>query len=408
MIPAKGVKEFNDQLIEANDRLKVLSSAIVYGRNASGKSNLLRALKAIQFLATSSSELKVGERIPPYEPFKLDGKSHQMPIRLKIEFLAKDDLKYVFEIEYTEKRIEYEKMSFYPKGQPAILYERLAGEEIRYGDYMTGRKKDIESLLYENQSFLSKVGADRIPQLKEPYMFFEQYLYLSIFHDTDYDDALIQVFTQKLNEDDIPHFKNNMNKLIKVADTGIQDIIVKEVDIDVSKLPEDMDEEDKRKFVERFKHQIRTIHPLYVDGIREGQIEFRLNDESTGTLKLLAIGGLILEAISDGSVLVVDELDKSLHPKLTKALINIFNSPITNPKKAQLIFATHDVSLLSSDLFRRDQIWFVEKELEGYSYTYAISDIQGVRPDVPYDKWYMNGKFGGMPVINEKELDFQF
>jgi len=104
----------------------------------------------------------------------------------------------------------------------------------------------------------------------------------------------------------------------------------------------------------------------------------------------------------------ITSLHGYLHPKLTRALINIFHSKKTNPNKAQLIFATHDVSLLDNELFRRDQVWFAEKEYEGFSHYYAISDIQSVRPNAPFEKYYMSGRFGANPVINEVELNFQF
>ena len=120
------------------------------------------------------------------------------------------------------------------------------------------------------------------------------------------------------------------------------------------------------------------------------------------------MGGIILGTLAEGQVLIIDELDNSLHPKLTKVLVGLFNDPATNPKKAQLIFTTHEVSLLDNELFRRDQIWLAEKEYQGYSHYYTIADIAGVRKDVPLEKWYMNGRFGATPVINEYDLNFEF
>ena len=137
-----------------------------------------------------------------------------------------------------------------------------------------------------------------------------------------------------------------------------------------------------------------------------GFIDFDLVDESAGTKKLLLFGSYMLDCLSDGDVLFVDELDKGLHPKLMQAIIRIFNNPKTNPNNAQLIFTTHDVSLLGADLFRRDQIWITEKELNGISSYYTLADIKGVRADVPFEKYLLNGTFGGTPVLNE--FDFEF
>ncbi|MBL4657001.1 MAG: ATP-binding protein [Flavobacteriales bacterium] len=406
MLPATSVKEYPNQLLKVG-RMNALSTAIVYGRNSSGKSNFLRAFRAIQYMVMDSANLKVKESIRPYEPFLLDKGTLKKPVELKLDFVAKDKIRYVYEIGYTRKRIEYERLTHYPKGQPAMLFSRTPGKAIKYGD-LSGRKKDIENLLYDNQLYLSKVGSERIPQLAEVYLFFSEHMFVSIVHDTSYDNILIQFFTDKMAEDNIPHFKENINKLIRVADTGIKALEIKETDFKKEKLPEDMEEDKKKEIIKKYKYQIRTIHPFFEKGKEKGETLFRLQEESTGTIKLLAVGGLILEALAAGQVLVIDELDKSLHPKLTKTLIEVFQNPKTNPKGAQLIFATHDVALLDNELFRRDAIWFVEKEYEGESHLYSVSDISGVRRDVPFDKWYLNGRFGATPVINQHELDFKF
>jgi AAA15 family ATPase/GTPase len=280
--------------------------------------------------------------------------------------------------------------------------------EETYKEAIEDRKKDIEDKLYENQLFLSKVSTDKLEGLTSAYLFFSEGIYVSTFHDTKYDNLLIQTFTNKMAKDDIPFFKENINNLMQVADTGIDCIDIKEIEIDTDTLPEEMSDEKKQELVEKYKHKIRTIHKKFDGEKEDGIVEFKLTEESTGTIKLLAIGGLILEALADGKVLIVDELDKSLHPKLTRALINIFHSKKTNPNNAQLIFATHDVSLLDNELFRRDQVWFAEEEYEGFSNYYAISDIPGVRTNAPFEKYYMSGRFGANPVINEVELNFQF
>ena len=407
MLAERKVNELEESVIrQANNN--VLSSAIIYGRNASGKSNILKAFKAIQYMVMSSSEFKVDKKIPPFEPYKLDDSYLTKPTELYIDFIAKDNIRYIYEIGYTRTEVKYEILRFYPKSQPATLIERREGETIKYGEYLTGKKKDIEDKLYNNQLFLSKVGTDKLEKLKAPYLFLSNGLYVSTIHDSKYDNILIQMFTNKMAKDNIPFFKENINKLMKVADTGIDCIDIKEIEIDMDLLPEEMSDQNKKKLVETYKHKIRTIHKKFDGKKEEGIVEFRLNEESTGTIKLLAMGGLILQALADGQVLIIDELDKSLHPKLTRALINIFHSKKTNPNNAQLIFATHDVSLLDNELFRRDQVWFAEKEFEGCSHYYAISDIPGVRGNAPFEKYYMSGRFGATPVINENELNFQF
>lgn len=407
MLGESKVKELENSVIDYNG-YKVLSSAIVYGRNASGKSNLLKAFKAIQFMVLFSDEFKVNEKIEYYEPYKLDKNFRNEPVEFLIDFIGKDGIRYEYGLGFSSDEIIYENLRFYPKSQPAWLFRRKRGENIIYGEYLTGNKKNIEELLYDNQLFLSKIGTEKNKQLAIPYSFFSKYLFVSNIHDTNYDNVLIQLFTNKMGNDNIPFFKENINKLMCVADTGIQSINIEETEINSESLPKDMSVEEKNELIKQYKYKIRTLHREFENGKEIGSLEFQLGDESTGTLKLLAVGGLILEALADGQTLVIDELDKSLHPKLTKMLINIFRNPKLNPNNAQLIFATHDVSLLDNSLFRRDQVWFAEKEFEGNSHYYTLSDIPGVRGNIPYEKWYMSGRFGATPIINENELDFHY
>jgi AAA15 family ATPase/GTPase len=359
-------------------------------------------------MVLDSGQFKVDKTIQAYEPYKLDIGSLNSPTELYLDFIAKDNIRYVYEIGFNKNEIEYEILKFYPKSQPATLFERRKGLNIKYGEYLTGRKKDIEDKLYKNQLFLSKIGTNKLEDLIQPYKFFSKYLFIFSFHDSKYDEALTQIYTNRLADGKVPYFKENMNRLMKEADTGIERIELTEEDIDIKKLPEQMSDQEKKDLIDRFKYKIRTIHKTFEGKKEVGLTEFKLEEESTGTIKLLGLGGLILEALVDGQVLVIDELDKSLHPKLTKVLINIFHSNKTNPNKAQLIFATHDVSLLDNSLFRRDQIWFAEKEFQGCSHYYSIADISGVRATSPFEKYYMTGRLGAIPVINENELNFQF
>lgn len=407
MLAESNIKEHENHIIE-NENHEILSTSLIYGRNASGKSNLLNALKTLQYMVLESGEFKVDTIIQSYEPYKLDLSCLESPTELHLDFIAKDNIRYVYEIGFNKNEIEYEVLKFYPKSQPATLFERRKGLNIKYGEYLTGRKKDIEDKLYKNQLFLSKIGTNKLEDLVQPYKFFSKYLFIFSFHDSKYDEALTQIYTNRLADGKVPFFKENMNRLMKEADTGIERIELTEEDIDIKKLPDQMSNQEKKDLIDRFKFKIRTIHKTFEGNKEVGLTEFKLEEESTGTIKLLGLGGLILEALVDGQVLIIDELDKSLHPKLTKVLINIFHSAKTNPKNAQLIFATHDVSLLDNSLFRRDQIWFAEKELQGCSHYYSIADISGVRATSPFEKYYMSGRLGAIPVINENELNFQF
>ncbi len=407
MLPEKKIREHAEAIVNV-EKYKALSCALIYGRNAAGKSNILKAFYALQELVVNSSKYEVGSKIAHYEPFKLNNSSGESPVEFKLDFIAKDKLRYVYEISYSSDTILKETLSFYPKNQIAKLYERKAGNEIFYGDYYVGRKKEIETLLYKNQLLLSKVSTEKIEKLIEPFLFFSQFLFVFNTYDNLKDDLLVAFYTNRIANKKNLYFAENISKLLRVADTGIDSLLVKEEKFDSSSLPKDMDEQSKKKILDQYKYKIRTVRNVFENGKSIGKIDFKLSEESTGTLKLLGIGGLIIEALADGQTLIIDELDKSLHPKLTRALIKIFMNERTNPNKAQLIFATHDVSLLDLELFRRDQVWFVEKQNEGNSSIYSVSDIVGIRKNIPLEKWYMSGKLGGTPVINQNELEFQF
>jgi len=212
--------------------------------------------------------------------------------------------------------------------------------------------------------------------------------------------------TEQLFSNKDSTFWENINKLLKIADTGINSISIKETKEDDFGFPESMSDERKRKILEENRFQVETKHNLYDNGNIIGEVKLELEKESSGTNRLLAVGGLILEALSDGTTFVLDELERSLHPHLTRIIIEMFNDPRTNPNNAQLIFATHDISILSSEFFRRDQIWFAEKDEKGNSSFYSLGDLKGVRKDVPFHKYYMKGLFGGIPNVNFYDFDF--
>ena len=383
--------------------MELLHSLVVYGRNAAGKSNVIRAFNAIRYLILQSDSFKLDETIEPYEPFLFDKITKSEPVKFEIDFISLiSKLKFKFILEFNVKNITKEALYFYPEGVKTKLYERDENN-ISYGDYYKGSRKSIENDLLKNQLFLSKSARNKVKYLDEVYIFFKKYFYVSTIHDTDYDETIINAFA-KMSIDD-QKLKSNLLALLKAADTDIQDFNITENDENF-KFPDNFPEKTKQEILEKYKYKILTKHPVF-DGSNEVGNEFlELEDESFGTKKFLAIGSLIIDTLSDGGVIIIDELDKGLHPHLSRLLINLFNSRINNPKNAQLVFATHDVTLLDNDMLRRDQICFVDKRYEGGSYLYKLSDIKGVRKDIPIDKWYLSGRFNAIPITNEITLNF--
>lgn len=308
------------------------------------------------------------------------------PCRIEIKFLVENEdlqtkIKYEYKIEFNENHILYESLSFYPKGQNARLFERKIGNPIIYGDYLKGNKKLIEDTLLDNQLFLSKSASYKLEHLKEPYLYITGKIYPFIVHDNNFEDHIVKVIYKKLED---PIFKNNLLELLKASDTGIVDI-----------------------FSEKSPGKIYTSHRFFQKEEEKSSSHFSLDLESLGTRKLLIIGGILLLNLQHGNLIVIDELDKSLHPHLTRMLIRLIHSKRNNPYNSQLIFTTHDSSLMDGDLFRRDQMFITEKDYYGNTTVYNLASIKGVRKNIPFEKWYLGGSFGGVPVLYEPELVFK-
>lgn len=382
---------------------KLIKSAVIYGPNASGKSGLLRAFKALEYLVQTSSSFKPDEKIAPYEPFKLNINNVKSPVSMEIEF-AHDKNQYLYHIAFTQVKIEIEELYHYPNATRTLLFSRKNGNPIKFGESYKGSKKAIEKLLLPNQLFLSKAAENNVESLLSAFSFFGKGMMVFPFLEDYRETSLSKLYATRLAENKSSNFSKRFNKLICALDTGIVGIQAEEVDWSSYKFPNNMPDDVKERFQEQYKYDIKTQHPLF-DGEQEIGVEnFEIDEESTGTKSLFVIGGIILDALETGRVLVVDEFEKNMHPSITQFLINLFHNEITNPKNAQLIFATHDISQLSSDRFRRDQVWFTEKDEFGTTSLYRCSDIKGIRLGTPLDKWYATGRFGATPIISDSDF----
>jgi len=410
MMPSGKIKpdELSDNVIpgESNPyKISLLKSSIFYGANASGKSNFLRAIKAIEYLVKNSIDYKLDERIEPYEPFKLNEMNKRQSVEFEIDFIAKDNIRYLYKIIFNATEFIHESLYSYPQGKKTKLFIREKNSPISYGDYFKGERKQQ---LLNNQLLLSKAGTSPIESLKEAYLFFAKYLFCNIFVDSKFDDKVISNYTKIIAEKKKDYLFKNFNKLLALADTGIDSFTIKEFSPNEFEFPADFPDDVKKRILEDNKYGIKTIHKLYRNEGIIGEEAFELDDESAGTKKLIGVGTLILDALFDGSTIIIDELDKSLHPLLTRMLIKLFHSPKTNPYQAQLIFATHDISLIDISLFRRDQIWFTEKDDYGATQIYPLSDFTGISKVKPLENWYLRGRFGGVPVLGDFDLDLEF
>lgn len=382
---------------------KLVKSAIIYGPNASGKSGFLKAFKALEYLVLKSSSFKPDDKIASYEPFKLDLKYVAVPISMEIEFVNEKN-HYQYRVSYSQEKVESEELYHFPKSIKSLLFSRKNGSPIKFGESYKGGKKTIEKLLLPNQLFLSKAAENNVESVLKAFSFFGKGMMVFPFLEEYRETSLSKLYARRLAEDRNSNFSKRFNKLICALDTGIVGIQAEEVDWSNYNFPNNMPDDLKKSFQERYKYDIKTQHPLFYEG-KEVDIEnFDIDEESTGTKSLFVIGGIILDALETGRVLVVDEFEKNMHPSITQFLINLFHNEITNPNNAQLVFATHDITQLSHDNFRRDQVWFTEKDEFGVTSLYRCSDITGVRLGTPLDKWYSTGRFGATPIINDSDF----
>jgi uncharacterized protein len=355
--------------------------ATLYGANAAGKSNFLCALNELKNMVLNSHLYKLDEPIPAYRPFKLDANSKVQPTVFKIQFIAKNQNAYIYEVRFEVAQILQETLYVYPKGKEThrktLLYTRYAGQSIEFGDSYRGKR---DFFLNPNQLLLSKAGIEAIPMLSDAYRFFSKsILFLSQGNPQEpLDRALLEHVEQMISSSKEPKRSQALLSVIQAADTGIAAI-----------------------YADR---GIKTVHKILNQNQLEEEVIFNLSEESSGTQKLVVLTALILPTLAQGDLLIVDELNKDLHPLLTRMLIELFQQDSTNANAAQMICATHDATLLDKKLFRRDQIYLVNKSNAGMSTLGRLSDFKGISKLIPLDKWYLEGLFKGTPAINKYQI----
>jgi AAA15 family ATPase/GTPase len=384
--------------IEGN-KLRLLNSAAIYGANASGKSNILKALNTlISYIHTLN--IDVDDNIPYYEPFELDKSCLSQPSIFKLSFII-EGIMYEYQIAFDSREVHHEQLDFYPHKRQANLFIRTKNE-VKRGDYFQD-KRLFSTKALTKYPYLSKVAREEHEQMQKIYEYLKTYAFFAA-NDTHMRSSLVRHVNQELQKDE--KLKIKLDKLIRIADTHIEQIKIEEKNVDFE-FDDQVPEEIKKIIMRDNKYELFAVHKTR-DGLLEGEeANFPFfQKESIGTITLYGLGALMLLILNRGHILVIDEIDNSLHPKLCKFLIKLFHHPLTNPRNAQLIFASHETTLLDRELLRKDQIWFTEKNKYGETQLFSAQDFDKVKGDEPFDLWYMQGKFGGQPNIKEVEFIF--
>lgn len=381
--------------------LRLLKSAVVYGANASGKSKLFEALGFMKhFVISSSKDSQKGDKID-VEPFRLNLESEKLPSEFEVVFTHENVLyRYGFEVD--TKSVVSEWLYYRPKTKEIELFYRDKNKfETHERNFQKGKTVIKEGLVRDNALLISVSAQFNDSTSISVVNWFKQLKTISGLKGSGY-----QGFTMGRTED--PIHRARILDLLKAADFGIQDIKLQKLEVD--KLPKEMPKAIKDKITKEINEEnaefisdVLTIHKKYDANHNPVDTDnFSMDDhESSGTRKFFALSGPILDVIENGHTLVVDELDSKLHPNLVCKIVLLFNSKKLNKKNAQLIFNTHDTNLLSSGLFRRDQIWFTDKNRFGEAKLYSLADFKSdqVRKTEAFEENYIRGKYGAVPFL---------
>ena len=369
-----------------------LKSVGIYGANASGKTNLLLAFRALQYLVARSGSLKDGEHIACYEPHLLAKNTKNAPVRLALEFQIPNGFRYLYTIAFAQNRIVEERLDLYRTARAANLFDRGENdtwESIKFGPFLKGGTRKFP--FFANNAYLSKAGnsADAPEVIRDAY----NYLLKDMVHLGISDEVSSEELLE--NED----LLQTVSQFLSLVDTGIARVGLYQ-DVDRAKnliFPPDIPEELKRRIRKEASLRFLFFHQTDTAEVTT----FPINAESAGTRKLFKLAPLIVNTLQDGGVLIIDELDRSMHPHMAELIIQLFHDPEVNPAGAQLIFSTHNANLMSRELLRRDQIWFAEKS-NGASRFFSLDDFdkKKVTPASPFARWYAEGRFGAIPSID--------
>lgn len=388
-------KELDENnVFEINHKLNLLKSAAIYGANASGKSNLIAAINFMKwFVLNSSKETQVSEAID-IEAFRLSTETEKEPSFFEIVFLLEGkNFRYGFEVNAREVVSEW--LFQADDSEEQMLFERDFDNYI-LDNFPEGQ--GISDKTRSNALFLSVVAQFNGKVSGKILLWFSKTLQLiSGLQDTQYRKETLESFENESHRHDIIEF-------IKKLDLGITDIQITNKPLPIVSQKTAM-YGSLYPYLE-IKPAVKTVHRKYDAEGKQSAIELFDIDkhESEGTNKLFALAGLLLDTLRTGKILLIDELDARLHPLITRELICLFNSNETNPHNAQLIFTTHDTNLLSSKTFRKDQIWFTEKDNKGATDLYSLVEYK-VGKDASFERDYIIGKYGAIPFIgNFKEL----
>lgn len=381
----------------------LLNSAVIYGANASGKSNVLQAMGFMRHLVLNKPKITQSTDKLPHQPFRLNTETEQASSYFEIVFFL-DNVKYRYGFEADSSTVYAEWLYSDENGKEARLFERDSEKSLHY----INKQKFKEGLglkVPDNHLFIWKCDQNDGEISKKILQWFNNFNAIDSLESEGY-------FHVALKQMENTDAKSELLKLVKIADLGIDEIAIEKKLFTLDSIKNTNIPEEIKQLIFSgdgiTSTELQVHHRKFNAENQEiGSVLFELNeDESQGTQKFFALSAPILDTLERGKVLLIDELDASLHPMLTECFIKLFNNKELNKHNAQLIFVTHDIHLLSvPELFERDQIWFTEKDQYGGTQLYSLLEFRknnkgkDVRAADNLEKHYLQGRFGAVPYI---------
>lgn len=398
---ASSISDHKETNIVISDRHTLLKGAVIYGANASGKSNFIRAMSTMKRLVMLSFNQSSTKPLN-ITPFLLNTETEKKPSHFEILFEILG-VRYRYGFEVTDKEVVAEWLYESKKNAEKLLFIR-EGDGIEVSTtYKEGQ--NLEEKTRNNALFLSVVDQFNGVIAKRIMKWFSNFIAISGLSHEAYEMVTFAMLSKTSTASQLSTFYQKL-------DLGFPSLKVDKIKFDPKDIPEDTPEALVKHMIKdlegAYRFNIKTLHPKFDKKNKAvGEVEFDMrSQESAGTNKVFNISGPIFDVLQDGGVLVIDELDSSLHPLMTLAITRLFNSEKENTKKAQLIFTTHDTNLFSYGKYRRDQIYFIEKDKYGASDLYSLveyreEDGSKVRKDRSFESDYIQGRYGAIPYIGD-------
>lgn len=393
--------EHLENLITKGDYNAVTSVAI-YGANASGKTSLFKAITTALIMLRNSNNIQVTDRLPVI-PFKFDLESKNKPTSFEFTFIASDYKKYIYGFSATAEKIVEEYLYCYNSAKPTLIFDLREAEEPKYNRAYKGKLETAYQMNTPNKLFLATATTWNVECTKIPFEWLAEYI--DTF--TEVMD-LSGVAIEKYRTDENRQYIDFTKDLLKQADINISSIEVdaKEV-VGGAALPIQIMFQGKMippNEGKRYEVDITTGHTIVDENGTQKEYSLKLQEESLGTQLLFFYGPLLKDAFEKGKTLILDEIDKSMHPSLVKFIMNLFRDPDINKAGAQLIVTTHETGILTLDMFRRDQIYFTEKDSRtGVTDLYSLDEFS-VRKTENIEKGYLMGRYGAIPFLQNEEV----